>query len=117
MAGAVTLYGIPNCDQVRLARAWLDARKIEYRFHDFKREGLACALATRWIEAAGLEALLNRRGTTWRKLDDSERAGATSTSGARDLMTAHPSIVKRPVLDSGGRIAVGFSAQTWETLF
>ena len=117
MAGAVTLFGITNCDQVRLARAWLDCRRIAYRFHDFKREGLAPALAERWIELAGTESLLNRKGTTWRKMDDSERAAAASASGARDLMTTHPSIVKRPVLDINGRITVGFAAQTWETLF
>ena len=117
MAGAVTLYGIPNCDQVRRARTWLAGRKIEYRFHDFKREGLSPALAAHWIELAGADLLLNRKGTTWRKLDDSARTGAASTSGVRDLMTAHPSIVKRPVLEIGGRITVGFAAQTWETLF
>lgn len=117
MAGAVTLYGIPNCDQVRHARAWLDARRIEYRFHDFKREELPPALAARWIELAGADLLLNRKGTTWRKLDDSARTGAASASGARDLMTTHPSIVKRPVLDIDGQITVGFAAQTWEALF
>ncbi len=117
MAGAVTLYGIPNCDQVRNARAWLAARKIEYRFHDFKREGLSPVLAARWIELAGAELLLNRQGTTWRKLDDCAQTRAASASGARDLMTAQPSIVKRPVLDIGGQITVGFAAQTWETLF
>ncbi len=117
MAGAVTLYGIPNCDQVRHARAWLDARKIEYRFHDFRRDGLAPALAARWVELAGAESLINRKGTTWRKLDDSKRASAASASAARELMTAHPSIVKRPVLDIGGQLTVGFAAQTWETLF
>ena len=117
MTGAVTLYGIPNCDQVRHARAWLKARAIEYRFHDFKREGLAPALAARWIDLAGQDALFNRMGTTWRKLDESARTGAASASAARDLMTAHPGIVKRPVLDIGGQITVGFAAQTWEKLF
>ncbi len=117
MAGAVTLYGIANCDQVRHARAWLAARKIDYRFHDFKREGLSPALATRWIEHAGLEALLNRKGTTWRKLDDNQRAAAATATGACALMTTQPSIVKRPLLDLGGHITIGFAPQTYETLF
>ena len=114
---AVTLYGIPNCDQVKSARAWLDSRRIEYRFHDFKRAGLAPDVATRWLELADPARLINRKGTTWRKLADQQRADAETAAGARALMVANPSVVKRPVLDIDGRLTVGFAPNTYETLF
>ena len=117
MTAVVTLYGIPNCDQVRHARAWLDSHRVEYRFHDFKREGLAPSLATRWLELADTTQLINRKGTTWRKLTDQQRAGAEAPAGAHALMVSNPSVVKRPLLDIDGRLTVGFAAHTYETLF
>ncbi len=109
MPGGVTLHGIANCDTVKKARAWLQAQGVAYAFHDFKRDGLPAALLDRWIEAVGVQALVNRRGTTWRRLDDAARAGADEPAAARALLLAQPSLVKRPVVDwPGGETSVGF---------
>lgn len=117
MARAVTLYGIPNCDQARRARAWLDEQRVAYRFHDFKREGLSAPLAERWIGHAGTEKLVNRRGTTWRGLSEAQKAVADSPATAGPLLCAHPSVVKRPVLDVDGGISVGFDPGDYARLF
>ncbi len=117
MARTVTLFGIPNCDQIRRARAWLDERGVAYTFHDFKRAGLDAQALDGWLAAAGAERLLNRKGTTWRKFSDAERARADSAAGARALLIANPSLIKRPVLDIDGSITVGFDAGDYEKLF
>ena len=117
MTAAVTLYGIPNCDQVKRARAWLDSRRIEYRFHDFKRAGLSPDLATGWLALADTAQLINRKGTTWRKLADQQRADAESPAGARALMVSNPSVVKRPLLDIDGHLTIGFAPNIYEALF
>jgi len=107
---ALTLYGIPNCDTVKKARAWLTAQGVEYRFHDFKRDGVPTDIDA-WIGALGWEALVNRAGTTWRKLDDATRAGVADASSARALMLAQPSVIKRPVVHWGaGHYTAGFDA-------
>ncbi|MBL8384966.1 MAG: arsenate reductase [Burkholderiales bacterium] len=116
MPAALTLYGIPNCDQVRRARAWLDQRRTPYRFHDFKRDGLPPALASAWLAALGAEALINRKGTTWRRLSDAERASADAPAGALALLTAQPSLVRRPVLAARGRICAGYDERAFEEL-
>ncbi len=116
MARAITLYGIANCDTVKRARGWLEGRAIDYRFHDFKREGLAAGLADTWLAAAGAGRVINRKGATWRKLTDAERAAADTITGARALMMTQSSVVKRPVLDIDGGITVGFDAAAWEQL-
>jgi Spx/MgsR family transcriptional regulator len=115
-AMTTTLYGIPNCDTVRRARAWLDARGVPYRFHDFKTRGVPEAELDRWLAAPGWEALVNRHGTTWRRLDEATRAGVTDAASARAVLLAHPSLVKRPVVDWGpGREATtGFDIARWE---
>jgi Spx/MgsR family transcriptional regulator len=115
-AMTTTLYGIPNCDTVRRARAWLDARGVPYRFHDFKTRGVPEAELDRWLAAPGWEALVNRRGTTWRRLDETTRAGVVDAASARAVLLAHPSLVRRPVVDWGpGREAtIGFDAARWE---
>ena len=103
------VHGIANCDSVRKARAWLQAERHEFSFHDFKRDGLPAALLDRWIAAVGSEALLNRRGTTWRGLSDAARASATTAAGARALMLGQPSLVKRPVVEwPDATVSVGF---------
>jgi len=105
----ITLHGIPNCDTVKKARAWLDANGVDYRFHDFKKSGAPAMLIERWAEAAGWETLLNRRGTTFRGLSDAEKADLDRAKAIR-LMEANPSLIKRPVLeDESGKITVGFS--------
>ena len=111
----IVLYGIPNCDSMKNARAWLRDNGIEYQFHDFKKLGLEEALLQHWIDAVGWEKLLNRRGMMWRKLDQSTRDNIDQAS-ATAVMLRMPSIIKRPVLDTGERIEVGFSAERYREL-
>jgi arsenate reductase (glutaredoxin) len=106
----ITLYGIPNCDTVKKARTWLAARSVEVAFHDFKKQGVPDAELDRWLKAVGWEKLVNRQGTTWRKLDEATQAGVTDTASAKRLMLDQPSVIKRPVVQWGdGRVTVGFS--------
>jgi len=109
----IILYGIPNCDTVKKARTWLDENGVEYQFHDFKKQGVPPEQLKRWAQAAGWEVLLNRKGTTWRKLDEAAQAGAKDSAGAQALMLANPSVIKRPVVDWGKDITVGFDAAAW----
>jgi Spx/MgsR family transcriptional regulator len=109
----ITLYGIPNCDTVKKARAWLSGRGQAYGFHDFKKQGVPPEALARWTEAAGWERLLNRKGTTWRKLDAATQAGVADAASARSLMLANPSVIKRPVVDWGQEITVGFDPSDW----
>ena len=112
----ITLHGIPNCDTVKKARAWLDANGREHRFHDFKKLGVPEAGLEAWIAAAGWETVLNRKGTTWRALDDATRAAVTDAASARALMISQPSLIKRPVVVwNDGAITVGFDAADWAT--
>ncbi|KPC52946.1 ArsC family reductase [Amantichitinum ursilacus] len=111
------LYGIPNCDTVKKARTWLTGQGHEYDWHDFKKEGVDAALLQSWVNAIGWEPLLNRQGTTWRKLDDATQAGVTDAASAIAVMQANPSVIKRPVLDRDGKISVGFKPEQYQTLF
>ena len=111
-----TLYGIPNCDTVRKARAWLDARGIDYAFHDYKKAGVDAAALEAWVDRLGWEVLLNRAGTTFRKLPDADRADLDRDKAVA-LMRAHPSTIKRPVLADGERLEVGFKPDRYATLF
>ncbi len=113
----VTVYGIPNCDQVKKARRWLAAHQVEHAFHDFKKLGLDATLAERWIATAGSARVINRKGTTWRALDDDSKALADKASGAIALVCTHPSLVKRPVLDCAGTLSIGFDPDHYATLF
>lgn len=109
----ITVYGISNCDTVKKARAWLAARGVACTFHDFKRQGVPENSLAAWEQAVGWEKLLNRQGTTWRKLDPQLQASATDAASARALMLAHPSVIKRPVVDWGAGITVGFDEKGW----
>ena len=107
---ATVVHGLANCDSVKRARAWLQAQGVAHRFHDFRKSGLPPARLDAWIAAVGWEALVNRQGTTWRKLDESARAAVVDAASARALMLAAPSVIKRPVVEwPQGRISVGFS--------
>ncbi len=109
----ITLYGIPNCDTVKKARAWLTAQGAAHHFHDFKKSGVpADALAT-WVQAVGRDKLLNRQGTTWRKLDAATQASVVDDASAMALLQAQPSLIKRPVVCWEGSITVGFDADAW----
>jgi len=111
-----TLYGLGNCDSCRNARAWLDTHGIVHRFHDFKKEGLPPELLNRWLAELGWEALLNRRGTTWRGLSDSDKSGL-GLNKARRLMLEHTSLVRRPVLEVGAAVVVGFNSAQYDVIF
>lgn len=110
-----TLYGIPNCDTVRRARTWLDEHAVAYRFHDFKKQGVPEAELDRWLVSPGWEALVNRRGTTWRKLDDATRAAVTDAASARAVLIANSSLIRRPVVDWDGAdtVTTGFDVVQW----
>ena len=109
----IHLYGIPGCDTVKKARAWLGAEGIAYAFHDYKKEGADPAKLERWVAAKGWETLLNRRGTTFRKLAEADKADIDAAKAVR-LMQAHPSAIKRPVVEHLGGLLVGFDAAEWK---
>ena len=110
---SVELYGIPNCDTVKKARAWLDQRSLNYVFHDYKKEGADLLKLSAWSDEIGWETLLNRRGTTFRGLSDIDKADIDRAKAVR-LMQAHPSLIKRPVVEHGGGFLVGFDPEQWE---
>jgi arsenate reductase len=114
MAAAVTIYGIKNCDTMKKARAWLAKRGVAYAFHDYKRDGIERAKLEAWAKKLGWESLLNRAGTTFRKLPEKDKAGITETK-AIALMLAQPSMIRRPVLDlGGGKLLIGFRPEEYE---
>ena len=112
----ITIYGIKNCDTMKKARNWLDAKGLAYRFHDYKAEGIDRAHLDKWTEEAGWETVLNRAGTTFRALDEAKKAGLDREK-AIALMLEQPSMIKRPVLEAGGKLIVGFKSEIYEGLF
>jgi len=110
------LYGIPNCDTMKKARRWLDSNGVVYRFHDYKKEGVDAELLAKWAGHVGWEVLLNRRGLTWRKLPDEDKLDLDQAR-AIELMTANPSMIKRPILITETLIEVGFSEQRYSEIF
>lgn len=108
----IHLYGIPNCDTVKKARTWLVGQGLAYTFHDFKKEGADPDRLAQWIDAAGLDTVLNRRGTTFRALSDADKADIDSAKAVR-LMADSPSLIKRPVVEHPGGLLVGFKADEW----
>jgi Spx/MgsR family transcriptional regulator len=115
----ITLYGIPNCDTVKKSRAWFDDHGMGYQFHDFKKQGVPADAADAWIAALGWEVLVNKKGTTWRKLSAAEQAAVLDAASAKALMLAQPSVIKRPVVVAqaasgrGAQVSVGFSPEQW----
>jgi len=107
------LHGIVNCDTVKKARAWLDARGIAYQWVDFRKAPPAIGDLARWCRAVGWETLLNRRGTTWRALDDAAKAAVVDERSAIALMATKPTLIKRPVVEAAGDVIVGFSADDY----
>lgn len=111
----ITVYGIPNCDTVKKARAWLAGQGLEVVFHDFKKQGVPAELLPAWLQAFGRDRLVNRAGTTWRRLDDATQAGVVDDASATALMLAEPSVIKRPVVRwPDGRLTLVFSAEAFE---
>lgn len=112
----MVVYGIPNCDTVKKARAWLAAAGCDAQFVDFKKQAPTVAQLQTWADQVGWEQLLNRSGTTWRKLDEASQDLAQDAAGAIGLMATHSSLIKRPVVDWGnGRLTVGFQPAVFET--
>ncbi len=109
----IHLYGIPNCDTVKKARTWLDSQGKAYTFHDYKKEGAESDRIAGWIAVAGLDVVVNRKGTTFRALSDEDKARAASAETAPALLAANPSVIKRPVLEHAGGILVGFKPDEW----
>ncbi len=115
-AGPVAIYGIKACDTMRKARSWLDDRGVSYTFHDYKTQGIDRRVLEGWAKAVGWEVLLNRSGTTFRKVPEADRQGLTEAK-AIDLMLAQPSMIKRPVLEAGGNLVVGFKPEVYAAKF
>ncbi|PHV10301.1 ArsC family reductase [Chitinimonas sp. BJB300] len=110
------LYGIPNCDTVKKARAWLNEHGKSHEFHDFKKHGVSAELLGQWVAQLGWEVLVNKQGTTWRKLDSASQAAVVDAASAISLMQAHPSLIKRPVLNHDGQLLVGFKPEIYAAL-
>jgi arsenate reductase len=111
----LTVYGIANCDTVKRARAWLDAQGVEHRFHDYKKAGVPAERLGDWLATLGWERLVNRNGTTWRKLDEAARARVSDAASAKALLLEQPSLIKRPLVEwGGGQLSVGFDAADWQ---
>lgn len=111
----VTLYGIKNCDTVKKARKWLDANSVPYTFHDFRVDGINKTLVNNFLKQVDTETLINKRGTTWRKLSDEEKDIKNKTQ-AIELMLENPTIIKRPVFDANKKITIGFSEESYKAL-
>lgn len=111
-----TLYGIKNCDTVKSARQWLERHHIEYRFHDFRADGLTLAQVQAWLQELGSDTLINKRSTTWKQLDVKTRDNLSDNTAA-GLLVANPTLIKRPVLDIGHQRVVGFTAELYNGLF
>jgi Spx/MgsR family transcriptional regulator len=109
----ITVYGIPNCDTVKKARAWLSDQGLTHQFHDFKKAGVPADRLAVWESTLGWQKLLNRQGTTWRKLEPAVQASASDAASAQALMCAQPSLIKRPVVEWDDRTTVGFDASAW----
>lgn len=108
----VILYGIKNCDTVKKARRWLELQHISYRFHDYRVDGLSDTLLSQFIDRLGWEQLLNRRSSSWRQLSDADKTGLNAQA-ARRLMQQQPTLIKRPILDTGTELIIGFSAERY----
>ena len=115
MTGMITLYGIPNCDTVKKARAWLTDHDLDTTFHDFKKHGVPMPQIDVWLTSLDWETVINRKGTAWRGLDDATKASVVDAASARTVAIANPSVIKRPVVHwADGVITVGFSPERFE---
>lgn len=116
MPKPVTIYGLATCDTTRAARKWLDGKGVACRFHDVREDGLTKPLVEAWVKALGWEKVLNKASTTWRELPEKEKAGVDAKKAVA-LLLAHPTLVKRPVLDRNGELSLGFKPAVYEGLF
>ena len=111
------VYGIPNCDTVKKARTWLESHGIQYEFHDYKKHGVDAVLLAKWMDAVGWQEVVNRRGVTWRKLSDAEKAAITSNESAIRLLMDKPSAIKRPAFEYQDKLVLGFDPDVYQTIF
>lgn len=111
-----TLYGIPNCDTVKKARRWLEEQGHGFRFHDFRKDGLSIDQIEAWLTQLGADVLVNKRSTTWKQLDENDKA-LVGTNQTAQLLAANPTLIKRPVLDIEGTVQVGFKADIYQDIF
>lgn len=111
----IKLYGISNCDSVKKAKTWLNQADIPFEFVDFRKDGLSSEQVSQWAKAVGTELLLNKRGTTWRNLEEDQKS-LTAEADLVQLMTANPTLIKRPVLESNKGVEVGFKAEQYQSL-
>ena len=117
LTAPITVYGIAHCDTVKKARAWLQEHQVAYEWHDFKKQGVPADRLDAWLQQLGRDALINRRGTTWRRLDAAVQARITDDASAKALMLAQHSVIKRPLVDWGqGKLTLGFDPQQWQQL-
>jgi arsenate reductase (glutaredoxin) len=112
----ITLYGIKNCDTVKKARTWLEQHKVDYHFHDFRADGLTATQIADWIAELGLEALVNKRSTTWKELDEAIK-NQFNEATAIAVINQYPTLIKRPLLDTGGQKYVGFKDTEYNRIF
>jgi arsenate reductase len=113
---SITVYGIPNCDSVKKARVWLSDHGVDYVFHDFKKQGVPPEAVDQWLQQVGWDVLVNRKGTTWRKLDAAVQAGVVDNASARAVMLANASVIKRPVVVKGSTVIVGVNPDAWQSV-
>lgn len=109
----ITVYGIPNCDSVKKARVWLTDHGVDYVFHDFKKQGVPTEALDQWLKHVSWDVLVNRKGTTWRKLDPALQARVVDNASARALMLEHASVIKRPIVVKGQNVIVGVNPEAW----
>ncbi|GAB5450688.1 MAG: ArsC family reductase [Halioglobus sp.] len=112
----VTLYGIKNCDTVKKARKWLDENGVDYQFHDFREDGVTCKQVRQWVDELGWETVINKRSTTWKSLDAEQRESMDAESAAAAIVE-QPTLIKRPLLDTGHERHCGFNAESYRQLF
>lgn len=117
MSTTPTVYGITNCDTVKRARQWLEAKAVTYQFHDFRKAGVPEERLQAWLDGVGRDRLINRRGTTWRQLSAEEQALADTDAGAGELVRRYPALIKRPVLETANHVLVGFEEAAWNRAF
>ncbi|WP_427981578.1 ArsC family reductase [Agarivorans sp.] len=115
-AANIIMYGIPNCDTIKKARRWLNEHNIEFQFHDYRKEGVSSQQISQWCEQLGWEALLNKRGTTYRQLSEQQKAGLNQQT-AIQLLSEYPAMIKRPLLQINNSLTLGFKADTYQQLF
>lgn len=115
-SGRIVIYGLRACDATRAARKWLDAKKIAYAFHDVREDGLAKPLVASWVKKLGWEKVLNKASTTWRELPEKDKVGVDGKAAVA-LLLAHPTLVKRPVLDRGGELTLGYKPEAYARIF